>query len=287
MTDEAQAIIPVDERAIDFYGDAVIGVIIEEGGERRIYVPVRPICDYLGLSWSAQFERIKRDDVLAESVRFVRVTRTNSKGGAPDVICLPLDFLPGWMFGVSPNRVKPELKERITLYKRECYRRLWDAFKHEILPATTELAPAQPAASGAQLAYELATAVQNLAREQMDMEQRLGGRIDRMAHWAKGVVAKIDDLDARVGGLELHVGPALPISEQQAAEVALAVKNVGRALSERGTKPGYSQVYGELYRRYGISSYKNLPQDRYAEVLAWLKGWYDELVALPPISVQP
>ena len=277
MTGESHAIIPVDERAIDFYGDEVMGVIIEEGGERRIYVPVRPICDYLGLSWSAQFERIKRDDVLAESVRFVRIARTEH--GEREVVCLPLDFLPGWMFGVSTSRVKPELQERITLYKRECYRRLWDAFKHEILPATTELAPPRPAASGAQLAYELATAVQNLAREQMDMEQRLGGRIDRMAHWAKGVVAKLDDLGTRVGDLELHVGPAVPISEQQSAEVALAVKNVGKALSERGTKPGYSQVYGELYRRYGISSYKNLPQDRYDEVLAWLKGWYNELTA--------
>jgi hypothetical protein len=80
-----------------------------------------------------------------------------------------------------------------------------------------------------------------------------------------------------VGDLELHVGPAVPISEQQAAEVALAVKNVGRALGEQSGKPGYGQVYGELYRRYGISSYKNLPQDRYDEVLAWLKGWHDEL----------
>lgn len=277
---ESQALVPIDERAIDFYGDEVMGVIIEEGGERRIYVPVRPICEYLGLAWSAQFERIKRDEVLAESVRFVRLTRTNSKGGAPDVICLPLDYLPGWMFGVSANRVKPELKERITLYKRECYRRLWDAFKHEILPATTELAPAAP--SGAQLAYELATAVQNLAREQMDMEQRLGGRIDRMAHWAKGVVTRLDDLDTRIGDLELHVGPAVAISEQQAAEVALAVKNVGRALSERGTKPGYSQVYGEMYRRYGISSYKNLPQDKYEEVLAWLRAWHEEVLREAP-----
>ena len=273
---EMPALVPVDERAIDFYGDKVVGVIIEESGERRIYVPVRPICDYLGLSWVGQRERIMRDAVLAESVRFVRVTRTNSKGGAPDVICLPLDFLPGWMFGVSTNRVKPALQERITLYKRECYRRLWDAFKHEILPAV-ENAPLPSAASGAQLAYELATAVQNLAREQMDLEQRLGGRIDRMAQWAKGVVARIEDLDERVGGLELHVGPGATISEQQSAEVALAVKHVGRALSEQGAKPGYAQVYGELYRRYGISSYKNLPQDRYEEVLHWLKRWHDEL----------
>lgn len=84
------------------------------------------------------------------------------------------------------------------------------------------------------------------------------------------MVNRLDHLDTRMGDLELHVRSSVVISEQQAAEMALAVKNVGRALSERGTKPGYSQVYGEMYRRYGISSYKNLPQDKYEEVLVWL-----------------
>jgi len=205
-------------------------------------------------------------------------------GGTQETLCLPIEMIPGFLFGITTSKVRPELQEKILRYRRECYRRLWDAFKHEILPATTELAPAPPAASGAQLAYELATAVQNLAREQMDMEQRLGGRIDRMAHWARGAAARLDDLDTRMGDLELHVGPAVPLSEQQAAEVALAVKNVGRALSERGTKPGYSQVYGEMYRRYGISSYKNLPQDKYEEVLTWLRAWHEEVLGDSPVS---
>jgi hypothetical protein len=277
MTDNSQALVPIGERRVDFYGDEVIGVIIDMRGERRIYVPLRPICRYLGINWSAQYRRLQRDEVLSEEMRFVAMTTTNPQGGDPETLAIPLDFLPGWLFGIDTARVKPELKERIIRYRRDCFRALWDAFKHEILPTTTELSPPQPTASGAELAYELATAVQNLAREQMDMEQRLGGRIDRMAQWAKGVVAKIDDLDQRVGGLELQVGPGAAISEQQAAEVALAVKQVGRALSEKEGKPGYGQVYGELYRRYGISSYKNLPLSRYDQVLAWLKQWYDEL----------
>lgn len=270
-----QPLAPIDQRVIDFYGDEVLGVLIEQAGERRIYVPIRPICRYLGLDWSGQRQRIMRDDVLADETRLVVVTPTNPQGGDPETLALPLDLLPGWLFGVSSARVKPELKARITLYKRECYRRLWDAFKHEILPSARS-EPALPQ-SGAHLAYELATAVQNLAREQMDLEQRLDGRIDRMAQWAKGVAARMNDLEGRVNGLELHVGPTALISEQQAAEIALAVKNVGRALSEQGVKPGYSQVYGELYRRYGISSYKNVPQANYADVLAWLKQWHSEL----------
>lgn len=104
----------------------------------------------------------------------------------------------------------------------------------------------------------------------MELEQRLNSRLDAAGRWAKTI-------DERLTILELTVGPDQTISEQQATELALAVKNVGRALSERGTKLGYSQVYSELYRRYEISSYKSLPQKRYDSVLAWLKSWYEEL----------
>jgi hypothetical protein len=84
-------------------------------------------------------------------------------------------------------------------------------------------------------------------------------------------------VDGRLRALELQVNPEATISEQQAAELALAVKAVGHALAERGTRPGYSQVYGELYRRYGIASYKNLPQGKFVEVMAWLQRWHAEL----------
>jgi hypothetical protein len=175
------------------------------------------------------------------------------------------------------------VREKLIRYQAEVATVLWDAFKHDILPLASE-SPEPPSAelSGAALAYEIATAVQHLARQQMEMEQRLTGRIDKMGQWARSVNYHLEDLQARVGSLELHVGPVATIDDQQAAEIALAVKHVGQALAARGTKPGYSQVYAEMYRRYGISSYKNLPQDKYAEVLAWLRQWYGEVTGAAP-----
>lgn len=270
------ALVPLDVRTIDFYGDHVTGAVVQVGNEAQIYVPLRPICDYLGLSWSGQFERIKRDEVLAEELRGVRVSRTPEHGGTQELLSLPLEYLPGWLFGVNASRVRPELKERIVLYRRECYRTLWNAFKHDIMPAA-EIVPQPQGRSGAALAYEIATAVQHLARQQMEMEQRLNGRIDKMGHWANTVQAHLGETDRRLGALEVQVSPQTTITEQQAAEIALAVKNVGHALAARGIKPGYSQVYGEMYRRYGISSYKNLSRGKFEEVLTWLRSWYDEL----------
>jgi hypothetical protein len=275
---QASALVPLEVRMVEFYGDQVTGALVQEGGEPQIYVPLRPICDYLGLAWSGQYERVKRDEVLADALRGVRVKRTAGHGGTQELVSLPLEYLPGWLFGVNASRVRPQLKERIILYKRECYRALWNAFKHDILPST-ELALQTRERSGAEVAYEIATAVQHLARQQMQMEQRLDGRIDKMAHWAQSVQERLAESDQRLSALEIQVSPQAIVTEQQAAEIALAVKNVGHALASRGIKPGYSQVYGELYRRYGISSYKNLARGDFDRVITWLRDWYQAILA--------
>jgi ORF6C domain len=116
--------------------------------------------------------------------------------------------------------------------------------------------------SGAELAYQLATAVQHLARQQLDFEQRL----DKSARWARGI-------ESRVTALELQLDSGQHISDAQAAELAGAVKNVAAVL---GGHSAYGTGYSELYRRFGISTYKNLPHGRFEEALAWLRGWYDE-----------
>jgi hypothetical protein len=285
MTDEQHAIIPIEKRDVDFYGDMLIAVLIQRADEPEpeVYVPVRPICDYLGLSWTGQLQRIKRDEVLNEALGFVRVTHTNPddtrRGGNPNVQCLPLRLLPGWLFGISADRVKPEVREKIIRYRRECYQILWNAFRHDIMPPT-DLAAARTGQSGAQIAYEIATAVQHLAQQQMEQEQRLATVEDsqqRARMWARGVNTRLDSL-------ELQLSPDANISQEQAGDLALAVKNVGNLLEKQGSGKGngYQRVYGELYRRYSVSSYKSLPRAKFDEVLAWLKGWYDELAGTTP-----
>jgi len=270
MTDQP-ILEPIDERHIDFYGDDVTAVLVPAEAEPQVFVPLRPICDYLGLSWSGQRERTMRDSVLADEVRFVCVTRTNSKGGNPDVLALPLDKLPGWLFGISAARVREELRDKIIRYQRDCFRVLWDTFRHEIVPLAPATMPVPAERSGAEIAYEMATAIQHLARQQMEMEQRLSGRMDSMARWATQV-------ERRISSLELQINPEETITEALANEIALAVKTVAAALEASGAiKNGYQRVYAEVYRRERIGAYRNLPQGRYQTVLDWLHQWHEEV----------
>lgn len=91
---EERALIPVEERIVDFYGDQISAVLVDVDDQQQVFVPLRPICDYLGVAWSGQYERLQRDPVLSEVITSVRVTRTEDQ--AREMVCLPLDYLNGW-----------------------------------------------------------------------------------------------------------------------------------------------------------------------------------------------
>ena len=110
MTDDSreQSLTVIEQKEVQFYGDTLIAVRAKGSG---VYVPVRPICDLLGVDWSAQRQRISRDAVLsAELVPCVVVTTTQ---GQPDqrreMLALPLDTISGFLFGINADRVAPDL----------------------------------------------------------------------------------------------------------------------------------------------------------------------------------
>src|ERR1043165_7806354 len=98
--DTSQALVPVREETVTFYDDTIMAALLDDG---KILVPLRPICENLGLAWSSQLQRTRRDPVLAAAISAVFITNTASATGTSNMIALPLDMLPGWLFGVSPR----------------------------------------------------------------------------------------------------------------------------------------------------------------------------------------
>lgn len=277
---ETPAFTPLAERAVDFYGDTIVAYTFDIMGGREIYVPLRPLCEYLGLSWNAQRERIRRDPVLDEALRFARVTRANSAGGDPNVLCLPLEYLPGWLFGISASRVRPELQAKILRYRRECFRVLWRAFQAEALsvadqPPSTELARRSTPSTDLVQLRDLGLAVAQLADQQLTLEQQVHSRLDRAALVIKA-------LERRLSSVEEQAGPATFISDAQAAELSTQIKALAQLLAAHDhSKNHYQGVFSELYRRFGVSSYKLVQLDQYPAVLAFLEQWRSTIVTPP------
>lgn len=108
-------------QTVEFHGQ-VLEIIILEG---RAYVPVKRICANLGLDWEGQRQRITRDVILSEGAFKIQAP---SAGGVQEALCLPLEYLNGWLFGVGENQVDPRIREALLRYKREAYTALHDYF---------------------------------------------------------------------------------------------------------------------------------------------------------------
>jgi len=269
MSDE-KALTVIEHQQVIFYGDEIQAVVIEGG---QIFVPIRPICDFLGLSWSGQRERINRDPVLSEELSGVRVTRTPEKGGAQEMLSLPLDYLNGWLFGINANRVKAELKEKVIRYQRDCYRVLSQAFLDRSLPAETT-----PTMAALVHVREMGRAIMQMAEEQMEFERRLTTTEDRVDQ----STIVVGDLTQRVTTLEQRLSPGQSVSEEQASQISQAVKTVAIILTKQSGSSQFGAVYGELYRKFGITSYKMLPAGRFDDAMKFLTDWHSSLVGEEP-----
>ncbi|KQW88150.1 hypothetical protein ASC84_12280 [Acinetobacter sp. Root1280] len=95
-------------------------IIIEHN--QQPYTPMRPIVEGMGLAWQAQFDKLKQrfNSVIME------IMTTGKDGKSYKMICLPLRKLFGWLMTISPNKVKPELRDTVIKYQEECDDVLWD-----------------------------------------------------------------------------------------------------------------------------------------------------------------
>ncbi|MDR0274107.1 MAG: hypothetical protein LBI48_01965 [Burkholderiaceae bacterium] len=128
------ALVPVDFHGTSLYATAINGVP---------HVAIKPICDALTVNAQAQFRRIQRHPVLSKGVAVMAIP---SAGGDQETVCLPLNFLNGWLFGISAARVRDAVRRaRLIEYQRECFdvlARHFGAAKHALPNAAITAAQA-------------------------------------------------------------------------------------------------------------------------------------------------
>lgn len=281
MTDKALA--PIEQKQVVFYDDEITAVLVTHAGGQEIYVSIRQMCDLLGVSYQGQIRRINDDPVLSKQVRGVNITFTPSSGsggGAQVTNCLSIDYLNGWLFGINAKRVKEEVRDRLVLYQEKCYRALADAFREGQLTTDTDLDEIlQASESEAAQAYRMLQALVKLARNQVLMESQLAEQSRRLDIHDRQIAIyaeRLEEVESALGDTAHHVTP------EQAMQISQAVKAVAHELGKRSKRNEYGGVYGELYRRYGINSYKALPKSEFDNALNWLNDWLQSLISNTP-----
>jgi len=108
-------------KEVEFHNSKLIG--IQKDG--KIYTPLRQFCEILGVDYSGQIKRIKRDETLEQGVdKIPHLTN----GGEQEICVLDINFLPLWLTGIRVNQCKENIRESLLDFKLKAKDILTNAF---------------------------------------------------------------------------------------------------------------------------------------------------------------
>ena len=258
---EEDALIPVEQRQVAFYGDDLIAI---RGNDGHVYVAIGQMCDALGIDRASQTRRIRSDELLATGYQG-SVNLTYPDGGTQASGVLRVDLIPLWLTGLRTKAVREEVRPKLDRFKREAAKVLWEAFQEGRLTADLTFDELLQTDSEAVQAYKMLQALVKLARNQVLLESQLETHTGQIADHEK----RLEQVEETLSDSGRHVTP------DQASQISQAVKAVAHAMGGHGKH--YQAVYGEMYRKFSLTSYKLLPARRFQEAMKWLTDWYVDL----------
>lgn len=110
-------------------------------------------------------------------------------------------------------------------------------------------------------------ALVKLARNQILLEAQLHTHTEQLADHDQ----RLEDIEATLGDTGRLVTP------DQASQ---AVKAMALALGKKSGRNEFGAIYGEFYRKFGITGYKHLPVSKFQQAMDWLTQWHENASCL-------
>jgi hypothetical protein len=270
---EQQALIPVEQDTVTFYGWPLVAVRLTDG---RICVVLRWLCESLQLNIQAQLRRIRRTKAIAEELAPVRVM---TDGGPQVMPALTLRALPFWLAGIDTSRVAADLESVILTYQREVVDVLYHHFaqRRPALQQSATLVPTEPITRPEAPSLEAPPAEWLRYHEQMviwlrwqaDLEQWRAG----METWRGQMESRlesVEEVSRLVPEILERLGPQTLSPEHQRT-----VQHAVHRLHEL-TGQAYGTIYDQLKNAFAVPKYADIPEDRWPEVAHWFSARMDE-----------
>jgi P22_AR N-terminal domain/ORF6C domain len=259
---EIKKFLPVEQRSLDFYGDDLTAI---RANDERIYAGLTQMCKALGIDAQGQRRRIERHAVMSKGLK--GVDNLSTPGGIQSGYVLRADMIPLWLSGIRAAAVKENSRPKLERFQEEAAIVLWEAFQEGRLTADTSFDELLAQDTDAVQAYKMAMAVVKLARQQIMLEGRLGD-----------TEMRLEDVEYRLTTVEEQLSGADVVTEAQASQISQSVKAVALALGKQSGRNEFGACYGELYRKFGITSYKLMPRRKFDDAMKFLTEWHQTLV---------
>nr|UVY10099.1 MAG: hypothetical protein [Bacteriophage sp.]UWF99753.1 MAG: hypothetical protein [Bacteriophage sp.]UWH98606.1 MAG: hypothetical protein [Bacteriophage sp.] len=89
-------------------------------------VPIKPICEALGIDSEAQRQKIQSHYLLAPTALLCKAVGADGK--QREMFCLPMEYIFGWLLTINPANVVEEKRQNLMAYQTECYKVLFEHF---------------------------------------------------------------------------------------------------------------------------------------------------------------
>lgn len=99
-------------------------VTVERDGE--IFVPIKPICEAIGIDVDAQRNKLNSDQFFNSTTAIIAAVAADEK--EREMYCIRLRDVYGWLATINPGKVAPTARESVAVYRRECYDVLYEHF---------------------------------------------------------------------------------------------------------------------------------------------------------------
>ena len=114
----------MNQQTIAIINGVEISAVSDENG--KIFVPVKPICDAIGVAYQTQHLKLQDHEILAPTITLRVMVAADGK--KREMVCLPLEFVYGWIFTINAKNVSEGAHDKVLRYQLECYKALYNHF---------------------------------------------------------------------------------------------------------------------------------------------------------------
>lgn len=116
----------MNDTTINFNGFS-IPVATKDG---QSYLPIKPICEAIGIAFQPQYDKLKEHPILNSTVTIIMTVGADGK--SREMVCLPVKFIYGWLFTINPGKVATDARAKVESYCIECYEVLYSHFHNSL-----------------------------------------------------------------------------------------------------------------------------------------------------------
>lgn len=184
------------------FGDIILPIADCEDGHKR--VPLKPICDQIGLNWTSQKTKLQKDgylnSLLGLEYRPYIGSVLSPKAGNPNHLCIRIDRVAAFLLQINPNKVRAKGNEDTALWL-EAKHREWCDVLHAYESSINGIFGKQKSTGIKQLSelYKLRKNASSL-KEKATIQRMINAQFADMGHDLDSIQKPQDELPLQDAG---------------------------------------------------------------------------------------